>query len=116
MTSYVLQISRPSFLSRNERVRADSLSLLHLAFLSSRQTYSITLQTHVSNGKSSSWSAISLPDLQLDFTMLDPHVRANLVAVESGNKHASEQEYTVDFKIPDRHGVFKFLVDYKRAG
>ncbi|KAL7409884.1 dolichyl-diphosphooligosaccharide--protein glycosyltransferase 48 kda subunit precursor, partial [Mrakia frigida] len=79
-------------------------------------TYSITLQTHVSNGKSSSWSAITLPDLQLDFTMLDPHVRANLVAVESGEKHAHQQEYTVDFKIPDRHGVFKFLVDYKRAG
>jgi oligosaccharyltransferase complex subunit beta len=80
------------------------------------QTYSITLQTHVSNGKSSSWSAVNLNDLQLDFTMLDPHVRANLHAVESGNKHAHEQEYTVDFKMPDRHGVFKFLVDYKRTG
>lgn len=59
---------------------------------------------------------MNLHDLQLDFTMLDPHVRANLNAVESADKHAHEQKYTVDFKMPDRHGVFKFLVDYKRAG
>jgi len=50
-------------------------------------------------------------DLQLEFTMLDPHVRTALqpVASEPGR-------YSVAFRAPDRHGVFKFVVDYKRKG
>lgn len=47
--------------------------------------------------------------------MLDPHVRANLIPVSSG-ADVSAQKYTVDFKAPDRHGVFKLLVNHKRAG
>lgn len=43
--------------------------------------------------------------------MLDPHVRTALspVAGEPG-------KYSVTFRVPDRHGVFKFVVDYKRKG
>ena len=50
-------------------------------------------------------------DVQLEFTMLDPHVRTALspVAGEPG-------KYSVTFRVPDRHGVFKFVVDYKRKG
>jgi oligosaccharyltransferase complex subunit beta len=47
--------------------------------------------------------------------MLDPHVRADLHPISQG-PGASATKYTTDFKAPDRHGVFKFLVDYKRPG
>ena len=43
--------------------------------------------------------------------MLDPHIRTSLppIAGEPG-------KYSVSFRVPDRHGVFKFAVDYKRKG
>lgn len=49
--------------------------------------------------------------MQLEFTMLDPHIRTALppVAGEPG-------KYSVAFRVPDRHGVFKFIIDYKRKG
>lgn len=56
---------------------------------------------------------ITLDDLQLDFTMLDPHIRVDLAPVAGSTVG---QKYSADFKLPDRHGVFKFLVDYKRPG
>ena len=52
-----------------------------------------------------------IPDLQLEFTMLDPHVRTALPAV-SGKPGT----YQVSFRVPDRHGVFKFVVNWRRAG
>jgi oligosaccharyltransferase complex subunit beta len=60
----------------------------------------------------SSWVPYSgLNDLQLEFTMLDPHVRTALPPVPG---HAGV--YSVTFHAPDRHGVFKFVVNYKRKG
>lgn len=49
--------------------------------------------------------------MQLEFTMLDPHIRTALLPVAG-----SPGEYSVTFRAPDRHGVFKFVVDYKRKG
>jgi len=69
---------------------------------------------HISkyNAKKASWEPYSgLKDLQMEFTMLDPHIRTALppVAGEPG-------KYSVTFRAPDRHGVFKFIIDYKRKG
>ncbi len=47
----------------------------------------------------------------MDFTMLDPHIRAALKPLP-GNYGT----YAVTFRAPDRHGVYKFMVDYKRKG
>lgn len=79
-------------------------------------TYSITLAQHytTSNG-TSAWGPVSLPDMQLDFTMLDPHVRTSL----SEDKETTAEVGTVykaSFRAPDRHGVFKFVVEYWRPG
>ncbi|KAF8528177.1 Dolichyl-diphosphooligosaccharide--protein glycosyltransferase subunit WBP1 [Hysterangium stoloniferum] len=52
-----------------------------------------------------------LNDLQLEFTMLDPHIRTSLPPVKG-----QPGVYEVTFRAPDRHGVFKFVVDYKRKG
>lgn len=52
----------------------------------------------------------SLTDIQLDFTMLDPHLRTALPPSETPGV------YTKTFRSPDRHGVFKFVLEYKRKG
>ncbi|KAJ3511262.1 hypothetical protein NLJ89_g4200 [Agrocybe chaxingu] len=58
------------------------------------------------------WEPYSgLKDLQLEFTMLDPHIRIALPPVSG-----VPGKYSVSFRAPDRHGVFKFVVDYKRTG
>ncbi len=49
--------------------------------------------------------------MQLEFTMLDPHIRTSLPPVEE-----EPGMYSATFRVPDRHGVFKFDVDYKRKG
>jgi len=52
-----------------------------------------------------------LDDLQVEFTMLDPHIRTALRPVS-----ASPGLYHTSFRIPDRHGVFKFVIDHRRRG
>ena len=49
--------------------------------------------------------------LQVEFTMLDPHIRIALRPV-SGNPGL----YCTSFRIPDKHGVFKFIVDHRCRG
>jgi oligosaccharyltransferase complex subunit beta len=64
------------------------------------------------NPKKSAWEPYSgIKDLQLEFTMLDPHIRTALLPVKG-----VPGKYSVTFRVPDRHGVFKFIVDYKRKG
>lgn len=53
--------------------------------------------------------------MQLDFTMLDPHYRKALVE-DSTRSSAHSTVYSASFKAPDRHGVFKFVVEYWRPG
>ncbi|KAF8589687.1 Dolichyl-diphosphooligosaccharide-protein glycosyltransferase [Ramaria rubella] len=72
--------------------------------------YSISVSAFAPN--TGTWEPHShLDDLQLEFTMLDPHIRTALhpAAGKPG-------VYNVTFRVPDRHGVFKFVVDYKRKG
>ena len=58
------------------------------------------------------WEPYSgIKDMQLEFTMLDPHVRTALPPVRG-----RPGVYEVAFRVPDRHGVFKFVVDHKRKG
>ncbi|KAF8954962.1 oligosaccharyl transferase beta subunit [Flammula alnicola] len=64
------------------------------------------------NPKQGTWEPYSdLKDLQLEFTMLDPHIRTALPPVRG-----VPGKYSVTFRAPDRHGVFKFVIDYKRKG
>ncbi|KAG6884512.1 hypothetical protein C0993_010435 [Termitomyces sp. T159_Od127] len=62
--------------------------------------------------KTSTWAPYSdIQDLQLEFTMLDPHIRTALLPVSG-----SPGKYSATFRAPDRHGVFKFVINYKRRG
>ncbi|KAI0062056.1 dolichyl-diphosphooligosaccharide-protein glycosyltransferase [Artomyces pyxidatus] len=74
----------------------------------------IVFDAHIShyNPTSDAWEPYSgIKDMQLEFTMLDPHVRTALLPVAG-----SPGKYSVTFRAPDRHGVFKFVIDYKRKG
>lgn len=58
-----------------------------------------------------SWKPEDGLDLQLEFTMLDPHVRTALP-----NALGEPGKYEVQLRAPDRHGVFKFVVSWRRSG
>ncbi|KAI0806816.1 dolichyl-diphosphooligosaccharide-protein glycosyltransferase [Fomes fomentarius] len=83
-----------------------------------RETYTIndrvTYTTYISkyDPELDVWEPYSgIQDLQLEFTMLDPHIRTALLPVPG-----EPGKYSVTFRVPDRHGVFKFVIDYKRKG
>jgi len=72
--------------------------------------YSIAISRYVPS--ISKWEPYSgIKDLQLEFTMLDPHVRTTLTPVA---EHPGR--YETIMRVPDRHGVFKFVVDHRRTG
>ncbi|WWC85977.1 uncharacterized protein L201_000848 [Kwoniella dendrophila CBS 6074] len=79
-------------------------------------THSLTLAKHytTANG-TSAWGPFEVDDLQLDFTMLDPHIRTALKQDKSASV-AQGTTYKAKFIAPDRHGVFKFVVEYWRPG
>ena len=71
-----------------------------------------TVQISKYDSKSGEWQPYSdIKDLQFEFTMLDPHIRTSLPAVSG-----KPGEYSLTFRVPDRHGVFKFVVNHKRKG
>ncbi|KAL0947621.1 hypothetical protein HGRIS_013710 [Hohenbuehelia grisea] len=74
----------------------------------------ITFTARISkyDGVKERWESYSgLKDLQLEFTMLDPFIRTALSPVAG-----KPGIYSATFRAPDRHGVFKFVIDYKRKG
>lgn len=67
--------------------------------------YSIVIE-EMRNGN---WEAFRGSDVQLEFVRIDPFVRVYLTADAGGL-------FSVEFKVPDVYGVFKFMVDYNRVG
>ncbi|KXJ94186.1 Dolichyl-diphosphooligosaccharide-protein glycosyltransferase 48kDa subunit [Microdochium bolleyi] len=73
-------------------------------------TYSIDI-SEFSWGK---WLPFTLPEsdeLQLEFSMLSAFHRLNLAVSDSDEDSTT---YSASFKLPDQHGIFNFLVNYKR--
>jgi oligosaccharyltransferase complex subunit beta len=50
-------------------------------------------------------------DVQLEFSMLSPFHRLPLQASSST---ANSTTYTTSFTVPDQHGIFNFMVEYRR--
>lgn len=99
-------------------LRVDSLMHHRVNETTPRDQYTtndrVVYTTHISkyNPKLNAWESYSgIQDMQLEFTMLDPHIRTALPPVPG-----SPGTYSVEFRVPDRHGVFKFVVNYKRKG
>ncbi|KAJ8554680.1 hypothetical protein ON010_g9803 [Phytophthora cinnamomi] len=68
-------------------------------------TYSLDLH-ELKNGK---WVPYKADDVQLEFVMLDPHVRTTLT-------HDNKGHFSVTFQAPDAYGIFLFRVMYRRLG
>jgi oligosaccharyltransferase complex subunit beta len=82
----------------------------------SPQTYSLTVAAHYTTPNGTSyWGPWHADDVQMDFTMLDPHIRTALKEDKSVSPSVGTT-YTAKFRAPDRHGVFKFVVEYWRPG
>ncbi|GAA6039992.1 hypothetical protein JCM8097_002656 [Rhodosporidiobolus ruineniae] len=73
----------------------------------SELTYSVELAT-------SPDVSTPLTDLQLEFTMLDPHLRIPLLPIRQLSP--GRYLYSSTFAVPDRHGVFTLSLDYRRPG
>ncbi|OWZ17491.1 Dolichyl-diphosphooligosaccharide-protein glycosyltransferase, partial [Phytophthora megakarya] len=68
-------------------------------------TYSLDLH-ELKDGK---WLPYKADDVQLEFVMLDPHVRTTLT-------HDNKGHFSVTFQAPDVYGIFLFRVMYRRLG
>ncbi|CEG46264.1 RxLR-like protein [Plasmopara halstedii] len=68
-------------------------------------TYSLDLH-ELKDGK---WVPYKADDVQLEFVMLDPHVRTTM-------NHNDQGHFSVTFEAPDVYGIFLFRVMYRRLG
>lgn len=87
-------------------------------------TYHIDISQHTPSG----WTpAPSDLDLQVSLVMLDPYITTNLTSASPqsiiANKLNTSSDitpiftrYSSTFKLPDKHGVYTFVVDWKRHG
>ena len=55
------------------------------------------------------WQPYEADDVQMEFVMLDPHLRKTL-------SYAGNGTYVAEFMTPDVYGVFKFRLHYQRPG
>ncbi|KIK59015.1 hypothetical protein GYMLUDRAFT_44753 [Collybiopsis luxurians FD-317 M1] len=99
-------------------LRIDSVSHRKVNQTGTPETYTTndeivyTVKISSYNAFSGKWVPYSdIKDLQLEFTMLDPHVRTALPAVRG-----QAGTYSTTFRAPDRHGVFRFVINHKRKG
>lgn len=75
---------------------------------------SIVYKIGFSEWNGSSWGPFTSDDVQFELRMIDPYYRITLLPSETSS---DAQYYTTgNFSLPDHHGIFTFLVDYKRAG
>jgi oligosaccharyltransferase complex subunit beta len=68
--------------------------------------YSMIVEESV-NGQ---WKPFAANDMQMEFVMLDPHVRKTMTS------DAKTGRFVASFIAPDNYGVFKFRVLYRRQG
>lgn len=81
-----------------------------ISIVAPHQTYSISLSEYSWD----KWIPFALPDkdeLQLEFSMLSPFHRLNLTPTRKSDNAVT---YGAQFTTPDQHGIFNFMVNYKR--
>jgi len=78
-----------------------------------RITDDITFKIDIEEYSDGKWAPYIGDDVQLEFVMLDPHVRTFLNPPKKGSGSST---YSVTFKSPDVYGVFKFKILYRRLG
>lgn len=80
----------------------------HMYTVFEQVLYSVIIEEY--DGLKNVWIPYIANDIQLEFTMLDPYYRIPL-------KYFPENgTYTAHFQVPNKFGVFKFVIDYRREG
>lgn len=76
-----------------------------------KDTIRFSIDVQVWDGEKGVWSAYVADDMQVEFVMLNPWVRQRLQ--HSGSANGT---YTATIPVPDQIGVYKFNIQYFRAG
>lgn len=95
---------------RNEVGESDEINP-KMYMLTNNVTYAISISEYSWD----KWTPFVVPEgdeLQLEFSMLSPFWRQNLDLLEST---ADASVFGTGFQIPDQHGIFNFMVNYKRS-
>lgn len=74
------------------------------------QTYEIEVSEY-SWDKWIPYVPVAADSVQLEFSMLSPFHRLTL---DTSGSTTTSTIYTASFRLPDQHGIFNFLVNYKR--
>jgi len=88
------------------------LLIIKLVKKSEPQTYTVKDRIEYSlvieEWDGSKWVPYIADDVQVEFSMLDPYIRAPL--------KADKGKFKIETILPDVYGVFSFKIDYKRLG
>ncbi|KAH3898821.1 related to Dolichyl-diphosphooligosaccharide--protein glycosyltransferase subunit WBP1 [Saccharomycodes ludwigii] len=76
----------------------------------------IVYDLYLSEWDGDKWVPYKSDDVQFELKMIDPYYRLTLEASDKVIDNISTVYTTGRFKLPDHHGVFTFLTDYKRPG
>lgn len=57
------------------------------------------------------WKPFLSDDIQLQFVMMNPYLIQQMRMLAS-----NKPTYHISFQAPEKFGVFKFIIDYKRTG
>ena len=60
------------------------------------------------------WHPYEANDIQLEFIMLEPYYSVKLE--REPNSDSNKATYSYKFRVPQRLGIFRFVVDYWRYG
>ncbi|RKF78873.1 Dolichyl-diphosphooligosaccharide--protein glycosyltransferase subunit wbp1 [Golovinomyces cichoracearum] len=74
----------------------------------------VTYSIEISEYSWDKWVPYNPPpgdEIQLEFSMLSPFQRLNLKSVSSNE---NSTVFSTSFRLPDQHGIFNFMVNYKR--
>ncbi|GAA5969579.1 hypothetical protein JCM3765_003440 [Sporobolomyces pararoseus] len=112
-SAFVSDLTRWTFSSTGQRRVVSVQHGVSGRELSNPQTYRVNDELHYVLDVEISPEDEAPKDLQLEFTMLDPHLRIPLVSRQLSK---TLQRYEATFTVPDRHGVFTLRVDHRRSG
>lgn len=74
----------------------------------------VTYSIGISEWNGEKWIPYIADDVQFELRQIDPYYRLTL---KQSEQTEDVQYYTTgDFKLPNRHGMFTFITDYKRSG
>lgn len=78
----------------------------------------IRYEVDITEWDGSQWIPFTAEDIQFELRQVDPYYRINLTRVldDETNNNTFARYTTNNFKLPNRHGMFKFLIEYKRNG